>query len=194
MNEAFFVAGPPRSGTTWLANALNYGSDIFCFHELERKITKATDLDDVVGQMVDLMQQRHQWFVGNCSSGMLLFSNIQDPLVIIHRDWDDVESSLRMAFVEWGMRDHEFDMQTIIELHERMCALHPNALHVDFDDLFKLPALERIWRHLFRGMQLFPREEMEERLRMKVTLKEFDYPWDPMSDIFGINERSEESE
>lgn len=186
MNEAFFVAGPPRSGTTWLANALNYGSDVFCYHELERAITSAEDMDDVSEKMLDLMEERHQWFVGNCSSGLLAFAVFHDPLVIIHRDWDDVEASLRIAFVEWGMPGRDFDMESIKELHDRICCVNPSALHVNYEDLFKLDTLEKIWRHCFRGMVLFPRVEMNEKLRMKITLKEFKYPWTPDQNLFGL--------
>ena len=184
-NMLFFCAGPPRSGTAWLSTALNFGADAFCFHELERDILDAENLQAVADQMIDRMHDMQHMFVGNCSSGLLCFGRIVAPLVIIHRDWDEVDVSLQAAFQEWEKPPTEYDIEDIKKLHEHVCTQNPHALHVQFEDLFTLESLVQIWRHCIRLVPP-PMDNLREHLRKKIVLKEFNYPWDPKGNLFGI--------
>ena len=178
MDEAFFIAGPPRSGTAWLSQAMMFGGEVFCFHEVERDIFDADDMDEVAERMLEKMHQKHHWFVGNVSSGLLAFNQIQSRLVIIHRPWEDVERSLKKARIEWGRPELPYDMEKMKALHENLCAVNPHAMHVNFDDMFTIEGLAQIWKHCCRLIPP-PLDNFREIIRHRVTLKSFDYPFTP---------------
>ncbi len=174
-----FAVGPPRSGTAWLANALNYGAEVFSFHECERDVIQAdcATQQSIVRRRMD---SRPEFAAVNVSSGMLNWE-MPEPLVIIHRPWKDVKTSLGMAFLEWEMdiddiigTDSDAMISRLAEEHTKCVLNHPHALHVSFDDLFTTQALLAIWQELF-PMLIPPIDRFKEVVRQRVTLKHFDY-------------------
>jgi hypothetical protein len=177
-NSLFFVTGPPRSGSAFLANFLSYGNDSFCFHECERDIY-LSDVETQKNVVFDRLQNFPHWYTGNSSSGMLAWGQIHHPLVIVHRDWDDAEESLAKVLELWGQSHRDIDYQKIKDAHEWMCAVNPHALHVEFEQMFQEKALSKIWQHCMPCM-LPAKDRMRELLRMKVVLTNWDYPEPPV--------------
>lgn len=175
MSTLFGITGGPRSGTAFMANLMSYGSDSWCFHECERDLVGVPP-DDQVSIVMDRMELKPHWYVGNSSSGMIFWGQFNCPLVVIHRDWDEIEHSLNEAMVEWEqhIRITSEQIGQMKEALDRLCAINPDALHVNFKDLFDVDALEAIWRHCMPCI-LPQRDRFEELIRWKVTVKEWTY-------------------
>lgn len=171
----FYVMGLPRSGTCWLANALNHGQEVFCFHECERDVLSSTPEHQKNIVQRRLYQKPH-FASGNVSSGMHSWQlEEQDgPLIIIHRDWDEVESSVRFAMIDWEVKDLDYDAEQIKKNYIRFLDLHDHGKIIDFNHLFTVDTLVQIWKHCL-PMLMPPVDRFEEVVRHKVVLKDFDY-------------------
>ena len=172
----WFISGHPRTGTAWLSNVMSYGQENFSFHECERDLLNADPADQQDIVMRRLAEKPH-FAAGNVSSGMLTWTLLPSdgPLVIIVRDQDEMESSLRMAMVEWGMRNFPINFKYLKEVHDEFVENHPHAKIVLFENLFHLDTIIDIWKHCV-PMLMPPVDRFKECLRHRVTLKEFDYP------------------
>ncbi len=159
-----------------MANLFSYGNDSWCFHECERDLIH-NDPDYQMEVMLDRMEAKRHDCVGNASSGMLPMDGLGQfgPVVIISRNWEQVEESIGFAMLEWGKPDLAWDMDMIRSEHTQACLANPQALHVDFDHLFDPDILMRIWKHCFTFL-LPPRDRFEELIRYRVTMKEWAYP------------------
>ena len=182
----FFITGPPRAASAFVANAMNAGH-IWCSHEFERDIIDATSLDDVAERMLDFLESKHHEYAGNCSSGLLHFGRFQFPLAIIHRNWDDVELSIHRAMAQWGAPPEEqvWDRDQLMEAHERVVTVNPEALNIDFEEAITPEGLGRIQQHCC-PLILPQADRFRELCRHRVLMKEFDYPKAENGNAFGI--------
>ncbi|MDE0913882.1 MAG: hypothetical protein OSB57_01740 [Planctomycetota bacterium] len=93
--QNFFITGYPRSRTTWISNWLTTDRSL-CLHDATRF---CHDIDDLVG-VLRCADVEH---VGNCDSNLTLhLDRVRElfpdaPIVVIDRDVQEVEVSLRSA-------------------------------------------------------------------------------------------------
>lgn len=93
----FHIGALPRSGTAWLATALNMYEGIFCFHDA---------LSNANCPYRDIPRMVHQYKVlGDSSSGACLFPEMAERKIYIVRHPEEVKASLS----ELGMLDDHFD-------------------------------------------------------------------------------------
>tara|TARA_R110000822_G_scaffold308974_5_gene437622 strand:+ start:191 stop:727 length:537 start_codon:yes stop_codon:yes gene_type:complete len=161
--------------------------DIWCSHEWERDVIDATSLDDVSERMLDFLESKYHEYAGNCSSGLLSFGRFQFPLVIIHRNWDDVEMSIHRAMAQWGVPPEEqvWDRDQLMEAHERVVTVNPEALNIDFEEAITPQGLAKIQNHCC-PLMLPQNDRFKELCRHRVLMKEFDYPRAENGNAFGI--------
>ena len=159
----FQVTGLPRSGTAFIASFLNLHQLCFCHHDL------AADRDDWKEHSDELAIS---WpFVGEVSTyGWLPRAqrdNVVAPRVAIFRDPEDSHAALKRIM---GERVGGVDPFIKASSALREWAHKVDALCVPFDELHTVPALQQIWKHIFKaelGVP-FPVEKAQQMITMNV--------------------------
>lgn len=118
----FIVTGLPRSGTTWLANALTRNK-VLCLHDPLFKM----HYDDLGEEAAKLRSYGYRK-VGIACTGIWQFpeylNEFKGPLLILHRELPEINKSLRAL----GLPEHTD------EQHRSLFDL--NGKHVHFSKLF----------------------------------------------------------
>ena len=143
--QLFHITGLPRSRTAWLANMLSFGPS-YCYHEA---LSHVNSMDE----LTDLMMARGFPFVGNCDSGIPMFSDeylaeyAHHPLVIIDRPIDDAIRSCNKAFNgDYGDMIHRLQARLNF-IRERKV----NVLSIPYRALDNVNTMEVIWDHCVPG-------------------------------------------
>ncbi len=139
----FFIAGLPRSRTTWLANFFTTG-EVFCHHEPLQHIRSIGDLvlevpgasvvgmsDAVIGPIYDKLAERYP----------------THKLFIIDREPDACLKSLRQS----GIPCDPQSFDAVVSLHRKFCERFPDRI-IPFDRLSHLPTLELFWDDAVSGV------------------------------------------
>lgn len=155
----FFIAGLPRSRTTWLANFFTTG-EVFCHHEPLQHIRAVGDLDlevpgavvvgtsdAAIGPIYDRLTQRYPIH----------------KLFIIDREPDACLKSLRHSGIPCDPQS--FDV--LASLHRKFCDRFPDRV-LAFDRLSHLPTLELFWRDAVSDAVPFNAPRAQALLRMNV--------------------------
>jgi hypothetical protein len=126
----FFVTGLPRSRTAWLAAFLSTGG-VLCHHELMGHVHS---VEEFIAEMERPLR-------GNADHGLFLFPEFarrwpKAPVVVIHRDIENVQASLLAMGID--QRDM---LEENLEFINSLDAMH--VLYDDIDD-----RLREICRHV----------------------------------------------
>lgn len=155
----FFIAGLPRSGTTWLANFFTTAG-VFCHHEA---LLGCGSMDEYAQKM----SLRDYYQVGDSDSGLAWYlTQVRDRFpdgiwVGIDRDVTDVA----LSHVRLGVSAPSAEMR---EDH-RKC-LSCCDFVVQFRDLFLTETLRYLWQNV-TGLRFDPRRaEMLLRMRVEPNL------------------------
>lgn len=114
----FQIGAMPRSGSAWVATALNFHKEIFCYHDA---------LQSAPGSYRDASEAKNEYeYVGDCSSGACLFPEYPTKKVFIYRDPLAVFASLEAV----GLGEN------FLEVREACLKWAKGALVIPFEDLF----------------------------------------------------------
>lgn len=114
----FQIGAMPRSGTAWLATALNFHREIFCYHDaLQTAPSTYKEAPEAKGNYK---------FIGDCSSGSCLFKEYPAKKVYIFREPEEVLQSLQKVGLE----------ENFEKVKTTCLAWAKDALVIPFEDLF----------------------------------------------------------
>ncbi len=115
----FFITGLPRSRTAWFARYFT-DAGVLCFHEAMKGVC---DRDEYWQKMSNPDYR----FIGNSDCGLYLGGYREgSPLIVIERDIDEVEESLRLIGI--------FGVRSVLE-EGRDAIERMDGLHILFEDI-----------------------------------------------------------
>jgi len=149
----FIIGALPRSGTAWLATALNCHPEIVCYHEAE-KYSSVT--------------YKHPGKkVGNCSSAAPLMSQGDPPLRIsLVRDEGEAFASLIQVVPE--LREWELILEAFWDWDAQA------DLRIRFDDLFTLDPYWQICEALGLETKASDNTKVRQLCKLNVQLNSID--------------------
>lgn len=142
----FVVTGLPRSRTAWMAAFLSTGETL-CLHEPSYRMMSIEDLNEIL----DTNFYKH---IGVSESGLGFFApwileNLQCRMLVIERDFGDVERSMR----KFGFPP-QFSYDYCAVVMESLLAVkrHPLVKWVHFNSLVNKRVMQDIYWWLMPGM------------------------------------------
>ena len=130
MSENFMILGLPRSRTCWLSNFMTTTA-VYCHHELVGYCSSKEEYRDK-------MDLDYEYVGDSDTAGLLLHNDYDCPKVIIHRDINDVHTSLVKLF--------GYNKEFLPSLYKWQGMLKQvDGLHIDFNEIDN--NLEQIWKH-----------------------------------------------
>lgn len=142
MKNIFFIAGLPRTRSTWLANFLTYKTG-FCFHEAIRLCYKIED-------MKVLFKSIEESNVGDADTMLIqykdqilnMFPNAK--WIIVKRDFENVMKSLEKRY---AFRQPENDRVFFKEIEKKLIDFEKEypALIINYEDLNNAEICKKIW-------------------------------------------------
>jgi len=149
---------------------MNHGQECFAFHECERDLEGA-DMEVQREIVMRRLREQHHFAAGNVSSKMAEWEIVphDGPLIVVERDWDEIEASVRLSLIERGLKEMEADMEVIKSDFEKFMDFHPHALFIGFEDLFKIDTMVKIWKHCVPQL-IVPLARFKELLRHNISL------------------------
>jgi hypothetical protein len=148
MKKRFFITGFPRTRTAWMSVLLTTKQS-FCYHEIMQRAGTESSITNMI-------EQREEPYVGSSGSDIPLFMehlilpNTNFPIVVIERDSDSINNSLRGLF-----GDKAFNLMNDVSnninqtLNERLNIIKklPNTIRVNYNELNNENTIRKIWRH-----------------------------------------------
>jgi len=125
----FYLIGLPRCRSLWFSHLLTYGNS-YCYHE---RLSKRIDMYKPTLPDLDTLGHSNVGSADTCPSR---FDNelVQDsPVVVIHRNFDDVTRSIQRNFGYKVAGGHYKKLVLEYELLQQIDA--PNIMHVCFNKL-----------------------------------------------------------
>lgn len=162
----FLILGMPRSRTAWLANLMNRGGCL-CHHELSNRGLGAEGMA--------VAMERGARVVGNSDPGAALIAEDllkllpEMRLVIVKRPVEEVVESFAEAV---GQSPENLPLDKFLKgAQEALLRLEPKALVVDFKDLDKKSAVQKIWSHCLGEDAPFPDAQYEVLRNLNVQME-----------------------
>lgn len=179
-NAPFFVVGPPRSRSAWIANLLTTG-DMFALHDGLRGCGSVGDLANKLGQL-------GVCFPGNVDPGLPhVFESIRARFpaaryVFITRDYDDALESYQTLMADHFTADQIADgFKRLDEALKvmRSALAGQYVLEVPFDELEQSAACRAIFDYCGPGVPWNqPRYEQLQGMRVNIIAEKMMADWD----------------
>lgn len=130
-NKCFMIMGLPRSRTAWLSYFMTT-ENTFCYHEL---VGSCTSLEEIKNKL-QLPKYEIVGFSDTC--GHLIHEEFTCPKIIIHRDIEEVNTSLQKLYCT------KISFLSLLETENKRLQ-KVQGLHIEFEEIDS--SLKQIWEY-----------------------------------------------